>query len=372
MAKHLVLAGGGHAHLETLAHLAEFTEHGHRVTLVSPEPEHYYSGMGPGLLGGIYRPEQVRFPVRKLAEAAGASYLADRVAFIDAPEQRLRLASGTVLNYDILSCNTGSGVLPLATETAAPPSFPVKPIARLEEARRLIRSRLDQGAQRLLVVGGGPAGVELAGNLWRLGRASGGRLTITLATGGRILPRQPERARRLALASLAGRDIDVREGSSVVLLAGGGAAFADGSFQSCDLVLLATGITPGTLYRDSGLPVGADGALQVDASLRCPDHPQIFGGGDCIEFVPRRLDRVGVYAVRQGPLLRANLLAALENRPLRTFHPQRRYLLVFNLGDGRGLLVRGGLTLDGKLPWHLKDRIDRAFMARFQSSAPSD
>jgi NADH dehydrogenase FAD-containing subunit len=369
MAKHLVLAGGGHAHLETLAHLDEAIGRGHRVTLISPDPEHYYSGMGPGLLGGSYRPEQVRFPVQRLAETAGAIFIAGRVAAIDAPGQRLLLESGDSLNYDVLSCNTGSSVLPLPTGPGAPLIFPAKPVALLEQARRVLLARLDLGPVRLLVVGGGPAGVELAGNLWRLCRACGGRAAITLASSGRLLPRQPERARRLALTSLTQRGITVREDSPVVLLADGGALFADGRSHGCDVVLLATGITPGPLFRDSGLPVGTDGALQVDAGLRCPSHPQIFGGGDCIDFLPYRLDRVGVYAVRQGPLLRSNLLAALEDRPLQDFRPQRRYLLVFNLGDRHGLLVRGRMVLDGSLTWRLKDRIDRAFMGRFQGKA---
>ena len=49
-AKHLVLAGGGHAHLQALLGLKDYTDKGHRVTLVGPSRYHYYSGMGPGML----------------------------------------------------------------------------------------------------------------------------------------------------------------------------------------------------------------------------------------------------------------------------------------------------------------------------------
>lgn len=49
MSKHLVLVGGGHAHMTVMLNLADYISRGHRVTLVSPSPYHYYSGMGPGL-----------------------------------------------------------------------------------------------------------------------------------------------------------------------------------------------------------------------------------------------------------------------------------------------------------------------------------
>jgi hypothetical protein len=55
MGKHLVIVGAGHAHLTVLKNLKKFKEAGHRVTVVSSSPMHYYSGMGPGMLSGIYR-----------------------------------------------------------------------------------------------------------------------------------------------------------------------------------------------------------------------------------------------------------------------------------------------------------------------------
>jgi NADH dehydrogenase FAD-containing subunit len=92
----------------------------------------------------------------------------------------------------------------------------------------------------------------------------------------------------------------------------------------------------------------------------------VFGGGDCIALAGRRLARVGVYAVREAPVLFHNLLATLEGRPLRRFRPQRRYLLIMNLGDGTGLATWGGLWWYGRLAFWLKDRIDRAFLKEYQ------
>src|SRR5512139_1734520 len=106
MGKHLVLVGGGHAHLTVLLNLATYIERGHKVTLIGPSPYHYYSGMGPGLLSGIYRPQEVRFHVKKMAEERGASFLQDKVIKIDAGKRVLHLQSGSQVSYAIVSFNT--------------------------------------------------------------------------------------------------------------------------------------------------------------------------------------------------------------------------------------------------------------------------
>ncbi len=167
MDKHLVLAGGGHAHLPALLALADFIDRGHRVTLVSPSPYHYYSGMGPGLLGGRYEPRDTRFHLRRMVEDRGGAFVEDRVERIISEQRTLVLASGRRLTYDLLSCNTGSQVAgqDLAAESAR--HVAVKPIENLYRARRAILDRLPEHLN-LLVVGGGPAGVEIAGNLQHL------------------------------------------------------------------------------------------------------------------------------------------------------------------------------------------------------------
>jgi NADH dehydrogenase FAD-containing subunit len=106
----------------------------------------------------------------------------------------------------------------------------------------------------------------------------------------------------------------------------------------------------------------------VNQYLQCVSDPTIFGGGDCIHFDPRPLDRVGVYAVRQGPVLYRNLMAALGCKPLEfeAFNPQSRYLSILNLGDGRGILSWRSLVFSSRQAFWLKDYIDRAFTRRFQ------
>jgi len=366
---HLVLAGGGHAHLPALKNAAEFARRGIRVTLVSPEPYHYYSGMGPGLLSGLYRPAQARFHVRRMIEDRGGSFVQDRVVSVDAGRRTLTLASGRQLAYDLASFNTGSRVPLEVLPGAASAAVPVKPVENLTRARAEIVERLRAGAPRFLVVGGGPAGVEVAGNLLGLALGEGARAEVTLAAGeSRLLPALPERASRIARASLEARGGRVLCGSPLVSLSDGRGRTGAGDEIPCDLAIAAVGVRPTPVFAGSGLAVDAQGALLVDDHLESVSHPGVFGGGDCVTLRGRELARVGVYAVREGPVLFRNLLAAAAGGMLESFRPQRRYLLILNLGDGTGLAAWGPCAWRARWALAWKNRLDTGFMARFQVS----
>ncbi|MDX1764354.1 MAG: FAD-dependent oxidoreductase [bacterium] len=368
MAKHLVLVGGGHAHMTVMLELAQYTQRGHRVTVVNSDPYHYYSGMGPGMLSGIYRPEEIRFHVKKMVEDRGASFVEGRVVHVDTERRRLGLESSQSIDYDVVSFNTGSGIDRKAISGITDEMIPVKPIINLLKAREELVNRLASHRPRIVVVGGGAAGLEIAGNLDRLVRDAGGEAQITLVAGRRFLSPFPDRVRRLALGSFNGRGITVIESARVSRFESPEAVLEDDRRIPYDMVFLATGVKPSSLFKDSGLPTGNDGALLVNHRLQSVAYPDIFGGGDCISLEDGPLDKVGVYAVRQNPILYRNLLSALEGGVMERFEPQANYLLIFNLGNGRGIFCRRGLVLDGRWPFFLKDHIDRKFMNTFQVS----
>ena len=369
MGKHLVLVGGGHAHLTVLLNLATYVQRAHKVTLIGPSPYHYYSGMGPGLLSGIYRPQDVRFHVKKMAEDRGASFLQDRVIQIDPGKRTLSLQSGHQISYDIVSFNTGSDV-PLNSLVTQPLEnvVPVKPVFNLLQARRLIVSSLKQKPMSFIVVGGGPAGVEVTANLWRLINQKQAQPTITLIAGRKLLAGLPERVCALALRSFTDRGIAVTEGTHVKAMTRDEVRLGDGASHPFDIAFMALGVQPSRIFRDSGIPTGSDGGLLVNALLQSVSHPEMFGGGDCISFADPPLAKVGVYAVRQNPILYHNLLAALEGREMKAFMPQKDYMLIFNMGNGRGILWKRNFVWEGRLAFLLKDYIDRKFMRKFQVS----
>jgi NADH dehydrogenase FAD-containing subunit len=368
MPKHLVFVGGGHAHLTALTGLRDTVRAGHRVTLIGPSPYHYYSGMGPGLLSGIYRPAEARFHVKKMAEDRGAAFIEDRVVLVDPVRRSLLLASGAEVRYDAVSFNTGSEVPSDLLHPTGGNVFPVKPIENLLAARRKIRVA-DAGKRiRTIVVGGGSAAVEIAANLGHLGRETGRIGRITLVSRTAVLGDFPEKARAQARGALSRWGVETIEGVAAGSIANGVVRLENGASLEGDMVFVAIGIRPSPLFRDSGLPTGEDGGLLVNEYLQCVDHPELFGGGDCVTLAGSPLARVGVYAVRQNRPLHRNLAAFLEGRPLRRFDPGGDYLLILNLGDRTGLFRRKRIVWSGRLAFLLKDYLDTKFMRKFQVS----
>ena len=367
MKKRIVIAGGGHAHMMLLARIGDFIRHGCEITVVGPSEHHYYSGMGPGLLGGTYRPEEIRFATRLVTEKFGGRFVQAKVSSIDPDGQQIQLDNGKQIPYDYLSCNLGSQVPQKMVSGPVDDVFLVKPIERLLEAQRRI---LELGADRTIkigVVGGGPSAAEIAGNIWQLGRTPGMRpVEVQIFAGRKLMPDHPEGVRRRAIRTLQERKIDILEGTRVESVRTGQLIAADNTVHQCDLIFIAVGVKPSRVFRDSNMVCGADGGLTVNRYLQSVNYTNIFGGGDCIDFADQPLDKVGVYAVRQNPILVHNLLASITNQPLKPFDPGGAYLLIFNLGNRTGILHKWPIMFGGQLAFMIKDYIDRRFMRTFQ------
>ena len=368
MTQHLVLAGGGHAHLQTLLELKDFTDQGVKVTVVSPSAYHYYSGMGPGMLSGRYRPEEIRFHIKKMAVDRGADFIDASVEKILPDQRTLLLSRNLRLSYDLLSLNLGSSVKSSLSMDNRATVFQVKPIADLFRLRQTVLTRLESGEPHLGVIGGGPAGLEIICALWRLAHEKRRPCLLTIFAGSRLLPRLPSSARKKVTSSLRSRGIRIVEGSRVTAIGAESVTLENGETADCDLAVLATGISPSQVIGASGLPTGDDGSMLVDDHLRCIGYPEIFGGGDCIRPAAGALDKVGVFAVRENPVLKQNLMASLQGGPLETFAPQKHYMLIFNLGNNTGLYLRNGRSFKSPIAFWLKNYIDKKFVRRFQVS----
>ena len=351
----------------TMANLQQIVACGHDVTVIQPSEYHYYSGMGPGMLGGTYRADDIRFATRRQVEKQGGTFVLGKVDHIDAQAQTVRLEAGDTLDYDVLSCNLGSFVPTGMIKSDLEDIFPVKPIERLQEAQKRI---LEIGARRSIsvaIVGGGPSAVEIAGNVWRLTRRPGiHSARLKILTGNAIMPRHPSGVRQKALKSIVKRGVEIIENCAVREIRTGAVVEDSGRIHESDIIFTAVGVRPNNVFQASNLPVGPDGGLLVNCYLQSTAFGNIFGGGDCIYFQECPLDKVGVYAVRQNPVLFHNLLAALEGGEFQVFNHQGDYLLIFNLGDGSGIFYKKPILFGGRLAFLIKDYIDRKFMRRFQ------
>ena len=368
MKKHLVLVGGGHAHLKVILSIDDYVQRGHKVTLISPFPYHYYSGMGPGMLSGIYRPQELRFNIKKMSQDRGATCVQDPAVSINPHDHTVTLQSGDRIPYDLISFNIGSTIAGNDIGSSVQNVFPVKPIENLLHAKKYILGLRPHKHISVVIIGGGPAGVEIAANAWKLTRDTGLSAHISIISASSLLDTYPRKMQIIARKSLAERGVDIIEHVHMKSLDKDRVILEDGKTKDYHIVFLATGVRPPILFKNSGLPVGGDGGLLVNAYLQNETYPEIFGGGDCIYFQDRPLPKVGVYAVRENDILYHNLFASLEGGMLKSFIPQRYYMLILNMGDGTGILWKDGLVWHSRTAFHLKNYIDRKMMRTYQVS----
>lgn len=372
MKKHLVLVGGGHAHMVTLENIKEFVKKGYKVTVIGPSIYHYYSGMGPGMLGKTYLPEQIRFATRDVVESQGGKFVLDRVTHIDPETKNVFTLSGSTVSYDVVSCNAGSHVPMAGVDTAGEKKpdnvYPVKPIEKLMEASEKLQELFAEGQARINVVGGGPSSAEVAGNVWQLARKTGADMPeICIFCATSFMGKFSDKIRDRVKDILEKRKIRILENARVQQVTRSHITLDSKKQYETDFTFMAAGVTPSDIFEKSNLSVGPDKGLLVNQYLQSVSDPKIFGGGDCIYFQDQPLDKVGVYAVRQNPVLYHNLMAALEGNDLMPFDPGPDYLLVFNLGGHQGVFKKQNIVFSGRLAFTIKHYIDTKFMKKFQA-----
>ncbi|MEO8718726.1 MAG: FAD-dependent oxidoreductase [Burkholderiales bacterium] len=326
--KRVLLIGGGHAHAWVLrAGLPG------AVTLVTPYPHHVYSGMLPGFIAGHYTLDEIRIDVAKLAARAGVKLVLGRVAALDAANRRVRLEDGAELEYDIASLDVGS-------QAAAPEyALAAKPFETFME--QWLEAK--DSVRALAVVGGGAAGVELA-------------MAVAHRTNARATLYSDRPMFRAGLARRIARQL-ARHG--VELRAG--VAFTAGMRKDHDLVIWTGGAAALPWLAQSGLATDERGFVLVDARLRSVSHPEVFAAGDCATLRATPHAKSGVFAVRHGSVLTANL-SGLDQ----SYAPQRRALALISCGERYAIADWGGVSWEGAWVWRWKDRIDRRWVEQFR------
>lgn len=371
--RHLVLVGGGHAHVHVLKRLAERPAPGVRITLVTREAETPYSGMLPGLIAGQYRHAEAHIDLRPLARRAGADLVLQPATALDPTARQLRLADGRTVLYDLLSLDIGSTPRTDIASGALAHTVPLKPVSGLSQrwAAVLDRARSTDRPLTIAMVGGGAAGIEVIlgveARFRRLQQENGvPRPSLSLITGRALLPAHPAAARRFLRREAERRGITLHEHTRIARVEPDRLIAGDGRSFPMDIALWATQAGAAPWVRESGLSVDDAGFLRVGDTLQSVDDPRVFAAGDIATMVNHPRPKAGVFAVRQGPPLAVNLRRVLGGQAPMLWRPQREILALIGTGDGRAVATRNGVALHGTVFWWLKDRIDRQWMAKYQ------
>ena len=376
----IVLVGGGHSHVGVLKSYGMRPIPGVRLTLICTDMHTPYSGMLPGYVAGHYEYDEVHIDLSRLAVFAGARLYRDEVIGLDRVNRKVICRNRPPVPYDLLSINIGSTPQLAQVPGAAENAVAVKPIQRFNDRWLALLARVKQhpGQLTIAVVGAGAGGVELLlamqfrlrNELRLLGR-SPDDLTFHLFTDAPvILPTHNDGVRKRFESALANRGVVVHANAGVTEVFARSLRTAAGESLAADEIVWVTSAGGAPWLRETGLVLDANGFIKVADTLQSLTDPNIFAAGDIASMVNFKLEKAGVFAVRQGPPLTENLRRSVEGVALQVYHPQTSWLALISTGDRYAVASRGWLGFAGTLVWQWKDWIDRRFMSKFQDLQP--
>ncbi|MBL8835325.1 MAG: FAD-dependent oxidoreductase [Alphaproteobacteria bacterium] len=275
----IVIVGGGQAG-GWVARTLRDQGHAGAIVLVGEEPHPPYERppLSKGLLLGTAKPESTQlFPGEAWTKLRIDHRAGMRATRIERSAHRVALSDGTLIDYGALVLATGARVRRLPLDGAALPG--VHYLRDLADSAAIAADLERPG--RLLVIGGGWIGLEVAAAARKRGR------DVTLVEAAprlcnRALP--PDLAEHLATIHAA-HGVELRLGKTVTRLEGQGrvsrAVFSDGATLDVGAVVIGIGVQPNAeLAAEAGLEIDpANGGIVVDDNGRTAD-PAIFAAGD--------------------------------------------------------------------------------------------
>lgn len=333
-------------------------EQGARVTLLTPGPTLRYSGTVPGWIAGRYERDFGLVDLAGLAERANVELMLDRCVAIDPDAKYVTTGAGERLAFDIASIDTGGVGRAVSVLGDDPRLIDIRPIDGF-----VTRLEALPDAARVAVIGGGAGGVELA---FALNNRAGLQPQEVLFVVGKqgLMPdfskgvrsRVAQELRRQNITLIAA-DARIENG---VLMAGGI------SLEPVDAIIAALGSAAPEWPRAGGLACDDQGFIAVDAHQRSTSHPHIFAAGDVAARQDRKVPHSGVHAVHAGPVLAANLGAAMRGeRPRQSYTPRPASLYLLSTGQGEAIASYGPLAAKGGWAARLKHWIDNRWLAKY-------
>ena len=381
--KQLVLVGGGHSHLAVLKHFAMNPLPGLSLTLISRDIEVPYSGSLPGYISGLYGLDDIHIDLRPLAQFAGARLIQSEISHIDLEKKIIHCEDRPNIGFDLLSLNIGSKPDAIKIPGARDFAIGIKPIDQfLVHWERIYAEMLnsigsDKQPYQLLIVGGGPASVELAFAVQQrihkelsIRNYDNSTLQIGIVTADdEVLKSHNSKVRHFVEAELATRGIEVFREHEVVEFSDGKMHCSDTRTIEADSIIYATGASIELWLKECGLTMGEDGFIEVNDFLQSTSHDFVFAAGDAATIKGEARPKSGVYAVRQGIPLAENLQRFATSNKLKPYTPQKHALALINLGNKKAIASRNKFFFQGRLVWSLKNTIDTNFIRKYNEIA---
>lgn len=387
---HVVIVGSGFGGLNAAEKLA-----GQPVEVTVVDRDNYH-GFWPLLYqvatAGLGSDDIAR-PVRAIYSAhQNISVRLGSVSGVDLDRRRVLIEGGPDLAYDYLILAAGSSTTTFGISGVAEHAFPLKTIPDAIRLRNHVLTQFEHADARaaagagpddemnIVLVGGGPTGVEMAGALSEL-------IAHTLASDFRrldlsrarvvlvemmdhLLPGFSEPSQKRAVRTLEAKGVDIRLNTRLAKVTADGVTFEDGSEVPTSTVIWTAGVRANPLSDRLPGSKGKGGTIPVQADLSLPGHPEVFVIGDMAAAKDRKgeqLPQLAQVAIQGGKRAAENILRGLAGKPTRPFRYHNHGIMA-TIGRRQAVAeLPGGISFGGTVGWVAWLAVHLLFLVGFRN-----
>jgi NADH:ubiquinone reductase (H+-translocating) len=343
------------------------------VVLVDKRDYHTFQPLLYQVATGLLSPPAVGHPIRDLFhKQSNIRIRQDEVTSIDLDGRQAHFGEVEPVTYDYLVLALGAEVNFFGVDGAAEHAFPLYTLAdavrlkdhvleRWESADRE-RRRAEDGALNMVVVGGGPTGVETAGAMAELYNgdfrkdypemsADKARIVLVEASPEIFAMFKPD-IRSYTAKALEDRGVEVMTGEVVESVPPERVTLKSGTVLSAHTLVWGAGLQGNALIRSLGLELGRGNRIVVDGLLRIPSHPEVYAVGDIAAITDAKTEQVlpqlGSVALQSGEHAGETIAKMVAGKETKPFHYRDKGTMA-TIGRGSAVVqMLGGKTIKGK------------------------
>jgi NADH dehydrogenase len=374
MSANIVIVGGGFGGLEAAFSLKGLLGDAGAITLIGREDHHSFIPSIHEIISGKITSRSIQIPLATVLAPAGIRFVRDEVMAIDRANRRVTAAAGS-LDYDYLVVATGAENNFFGVPGAQDYSFRFR---KPDDAAR-IHARLalliaeEQNDVSLVLAGGGPEGIEVAGEFLDLIRDGGrekdlarGKIAVSVVEAQQqLLPGFLPAARVFVENYLRERGVTIITGQRITEVRESSVALATGTELTRSILIWTGGIKPSKLIDGLTLPKDPAGWLIVTDRLHSPADDRLYALGDIVTIegsdgaLP--LQRLAFHAQDQAAVAAINISYALRGKALMRYEPRYKPQLV-SIGRNMGIYTQGDVFRKGKWVVGLKKAVERKYL----------